>query len=462
MTVGAVALGASVLAPQAASAAVSCTYHDSGQWVSVQLDADGDQASLAVKSGVQIAVNDVPCGAATVINTDGILVGDVSAGGDTIVEIDLSGGSFAPGWTDEVVDGQIGLGGEIEMLVGLGEGSDTLLVTGSDAGASIVLGSQGINLNAGELGQDADVTLQGGGEHVIVDGGPGSDWLSGHGGAGTGYPYVWPLELHGGAGDDELQDGDRSASEGQLDGGAGNDLLLAGKYADALLGGTGDDTIVGGPGANAIDGGEGADKIDGGEGADRLAGGAGIDAIESRDGSPDSVSCGEGPDSLAVDALDTVAPDCAPPAAGGGDTESGGGDTQAGGGDAQTGGGGPAAPVLAVGVPRQSLRSVRSRGLRVLLTCSAGCRAAGRLVAAPATARRLGLGTSAASRRIGRLAPLDLTGGATSRARIRLGRKARGAMRHARTARLVLRTHAAGQAGQPVAPVRTAVRLRAG
>jgi hypothetical protein len=181
--IGALALAASIAAPQAASASVSCTYDAGFHWVSVKLDAGGDHASIAVTPDQKIAVEGVACGAATVNNTDTIFVGDLSAGGDTKVEIDTSSRSFVPGWTDE------GLDGEIEWVVGLGDGADTLLLTGRDQGASIVLGTQGVNLNADELGTDADVTLSDV-DKAVVRGGPGSDWISGHGDAGTGAPYT--------------------------------------------------------------------------------------------------------------------------------------------------------------------------------------------------------------------------------------------------------------------------------
>ena len=588
ITIGAVALAAVAAAPQAASASVSCSYDAGGHWVSVKLDADGDRAQIAVDPALRIAVGGLPCGAATVGNTDSIFVGDLSAGGATKVAIDASSRSF----------------GAIEWVVGLGGGSDTLAVLGGTKRAAIVLGTDGINLNADELGADADVSLFDV-DNVHVFGGPGPDWISGHGGAGTSNPYTGALSVYGGAGDDELEGGEIDNWQTYLDAGAGDDLLVAGSKGAGLMGGAGDDTIVGGAGldeavythapsgvqvdlaaagpqdtggagidtisgvemvggsdfgdvlkgdelgnglyggwgddvleggggaddldgnkgadmlrpgagngdvleggdgedtaayddqpapvsvdlrldgvaqhpqgagaqtlhgiegvlgspfadrlvgsagANAIDGGAGADVIDGGEGADRLAGGAGIDAIESRDASADSVSCGEGPDNLAVDPLDTVAPDCAPPPPGGGDGLPGG--------DGQPGGSEPSAPVLTVRVPRQSLRSALTRGLRVELTCSAACRASGRLTLPRAVATRLGIGRRAASR-IGRLAPVDLAAAAPVARRIRLSRAARAAARGARVLRVSLRAHAVDGAGRAAAPVRRTVRLRA-
>ena len=218
---------------------------------------------------------------------------------------------------------------------------------------------------------------------------------------------------------------------------------------EGVVGSPFDDRLIGSAAPNAIDGGAGADTIDGGEGADRLAGGGGIDAIESRDTSADSVSCGEGPDNLAVDSLDTVAPDCAPPRSG---------------------------PAVACPAAARRWRPGRARARRqraapvaalgsgartpVALTCSTACRAGGRLALAPAAARRLGIGRRAASH-VGRLAPVDLAAGDPVERRIRLTRTARRALRDAHRVALVLRAHALDDAGRAAAPLRLPVKLRA-
>jgi hypothetical protein len=103
---------------------------------------------------------------------------------------------------------------------------------------------------------------------------------------------------------------------------------------------------------------------------------------------------------------------------------------------------------------------VLTRGLRVVLSCSTGCRASGRLLADLATARRLGLGTSAASRTLGRLRPLALTAGSPRRTRVRLTRAGRRALLHARSARLALSARAIDQSGRTSAPVRRTVTVR--
>ena len=74
------------------------------------------------------------------------------------------------------------------------------------------------------------------------------------------------------------------------------------------------------------------------------------------------------------------------------------------------------------------------------------------------TARRLGLHTTAA-RKLGRLAPVALAGGAAHRVPVRLSRAARHALRHARTARLVLRVRAVDDAGRAAKPARNRIKL---
>ena len=300
---------------------------------------------------------------------------------------------------------------------------------------------KGTAANESFLGQGGDDVLEGRGGPDSLYGGDGADVL--RNGAGTGM-------LLGG-------DGEDTAAYDDAVGPVTLDLGLMGvqqsptasgiQFLDGIedvIGSPFADRLTGSKGANAIDGRGGADAIDGRAGSDRLGGGAGIDTVESRDGAPDFISCGAGPDKIAKDAIDALAPDCAPTAPGSGPRPVGGVP------------GPPAAPVLSLAVPRQSLRRVLARGLRVTLTCSTACRAGGRLFLARAAARRLGI-----ARRVGRLAPVDLAAGDPRAVRVRLTPAARAALRRARVVRLALRVHGADAAGQAAAPVSRAVRLRA-
>ena len=382
-------------------------------------------------------------------------------GGENPYGAMLQGGSG----NDQLIAGSLG-----DIMEG-GPGDDT--ITGSPNAtdvASFVNAPAGVHVdlsiagpqNTGGAGVDTytNVDWLWGSEHDdVLKGTADSTLIYGHGGDDVLEGREGVDYLHGDAGDDTLRNG---TGEGVLTGDDGEDTVayddIAGPVTvdlsregapqsptgaepqtlsgiEDVIGSPFDDRLFGSAGANAIDGGAGADTIDGRGGSDRIGGGAGIDALESRDGEPDFISCGEGPDAIAADPIDNLAPDCVPPAG--------------------PGGGEPAAPVLGISVPHQSLRSVRAHGLRVELTCSAACRAGGRLVLGRAAARRLGI-----ARRAGRLGAVDLAAGSPTERQIRLTRAARRALRHARRARLTLRAHAADTAGRPAAPVRTLVKLR--
>lgn len=91
-------------------------------------------------------------------------------------------------------------------------------------------------------------------------------------------------------------------------GGGGSQGSPAG--SGAITGTDGADTLVGTPGNDEIRGWKGNDRIDGGPGEDSLYGGADDDHISANDGARDMLDCGSGNDSVDVDSLDSVAPDC--------------------------------------------------------------------------------------------------------------------------------------------------------
>ena len=100
-----------------------------------------------------------------------------------------------------------------------------------------------------------------------MNGGAGSDTLSGLGGKDT---------IDGGYGNDVI---DGRVGSDRLDGGAGHDIVSGGENNDYIFGGFGDDTLNGDNGDDSIFGEIGEDLIDGGEGSDFIDGGNNNDII---------------------------------------------------------------------------------------------------------------------------------------------------------------------------------------
>lgn len=93
-------------------------------------------------------------------------------------------------------------------------------------------------------------------------------------------------------------------------GSTGYRLLKGTTQADTINGGPTADRIYGFGGNDRLAGKNGNDLLVGGAGRDALSGGAGNDKIHARDGGADTVSCGPGVDTVAVDRVDTVSRDC--------------------------------------------------------------------------------------------------------------------------------------------------------
>ena len=126
----------------------------------------------------------------------------------------------------------------------------------------------------GGKGNDAIITGAG---MDIVRGGSGDDGISGGGAGDTLFGGIGADIIGGGDGDDNIM------------GEVGNDLLQGGTGADSIDGGDDDDTILGEAGADNLLGGSGNDNIDGGADNDTIDGGAGNDTIVGMDGSDNVV-----------------------------------------------------------------------------------------------------------------------------------------------------------------------------
>ncbi|MDO9712745.1 hypothetical protein [Paracraurococcus lichenis] len=199
-----------------------------------------------------------------------------------------------------------------EFRVASGEGNDTVHLSpldvdaaaatdptfGSAVAASLTRGYAGWSSSAWvDLGGGADVFSVGGEIRTTVAGGDGDDWIAGGQRSDV---------LAGGPGADTLSGGasspDMYASD-QLDGGAGDDLLLAAEEASgALNGGDGNDTLYGSHLSDTITGGAGDDALfgDGAGGApgggDLLEGDAGNDQLTGSGGSDTALYAGRAAD----------------------------------------------------------------------------------------------------------------------------------------------------------------------
>jgi len=215
------------------------------------------------------------------------------------------------------------LGGEGNDFMSGGTGDDTMRGGPGDDGAGGGTGNDSI------YGEDGNDTLDGGDGDDTVLGGPGDDTIVEKG-------FGDDKELNGGPGNDVIRGGRGSdrlilGEEGddqlfgetgseRIIGGDGNDLIDGGRAGDRLEGENGEDTIKGDAGNDHLYGGRGNDKLDGGSGTDELFGheendelvggngpdlidgGPGDDTIRAADDSADTVNCGDGNDTVYVEA----------------------------------------------------------------------------------------------------------------------------------------------------------------
>lgn len=141
-----------------------------------------------------------------------------------------------------------------------------------DQQATVTLTYTVRDANGGESTGAATVTVDGYTEYNIVEGGDGDDVL-----IATGRKDM----IDGGDGDDRLSAG---GGNDMVDAGAGNDRVIAGEGNDDVDGGSGNDVLMGGAGNDLLYGGAGNDELSGGSGDDVLAGGSGNDVLTGGSG----------------------------------------------------------------------------------------------------------------------------------------------------------------------------------
>lgn len=190
-----------------------------------------------------------------------------------------------PEW--QITTGQPGAdtinGSDVNDQINGGAGDD--LIFGGFGGDQLFGGAGADTID----GQSGDDTLHGGDDNDSLVGGSGHDQIFGHNGADTLLGGDGDDSLVGSAGNDVLlgQDG-ADALHGDL----GDDVLQGGRGADTLFGGWGNDTISGVVDDPDVPGIQDLDE------GDYLNGGGGDDLILA--GRDDIISTGDGADTVAL------------------------------------------------------------------------------------------------------------------------------------------------------------------
>jgi Ca2+-binding RTX toxin-like protein len=265
-----------------------CAFDDATGVVTIHLPVQDDPSVPVVlsRAGVAVIVDGAPCGDATVTTAESIVVDGEPQAVDVghAFEIDLSGGPFAPGRTDEG-DGTSEIGmtvdtgpsaGDQVTIVG-GEGAETILLDGRemnlDGAVDDVPDVLLLHLNDAYYDESSSVSE----DHLALRLGAGDDEA-----AVTGRNADTPvyIEVRAGEGDDRV-----GAQVGRVWGGAGDDRLVATRMFAYYSGGAGDDVLrtTGQAHAN-FSGGRGRDLLVGGEVGDYLTGGMGDDVVRGRAG----------------------------------------------------------------------------------------------------------------------------------------------------------------------------------
>ena len=218
---------------------------------SVALSLDG----AVDPRGIVVTPADPSCagfntGTVTTIQVNG-------SGGNETVTIDQTGTAPFPHQNTVSID------------LALGDGADSVVITGQSTADAIGFGANGISLDAGGT---PDVTGLGTVERPTVNAGGGDDTVSGREDGGLGGVFATALSIDGEAGNDALTGGD---ANDEISGGSGIDTLRGGAGGDTLDGGSDGDVVSGGDASDVVMGSTGSDQLKGGDGGDALDGGAG-------------------------------------------------------------------------------------------------------------------------------------------------------------------------------------------
>jgi Ca2+-binding RTX toxin-like protein len=261
------------------------------------------QRATIKRSGDAILVKGQPCDGATVFNTDLIRFIAIEPDRSQEMKVNLAGGPFGPGLTDEG-DG----GSEIEFEIDTGFGGDTIVVVGTASSDHFVAGHLGVNLNADEPVEDLDIP-----RGAVLAGRGGDDLLDVNGSPATGVSSF--ASVRAGGGKDTLIASGGDGGGSRYDGGRGYDLidfsnmscsietspsgdvlascnveaiddhvvgieeLIGTPYDDFMSAPDTDDVYRGKGGNDTIHGNGGNDLLDGGAGTDDCAGGTGNDTL---------------------------------------------------------------------------------------------------------------------------------------------------------------------------------------
>lgn len=200
-----------------------------------------------------------------------------------------------PSQTVTLTNGVVSVPGTAaDDTISLTVGANQLQVTVDGQATSFPL-TQVLLVDVNGLGGDDSITVALGVPAVYVNGGGGNDTIVASNNADD--------TLRGGNGNDSVS-GSGDGNE-LLQGAAGSDTLVAGAGRDTLVGGAGPDSLIGGAGVDLLEGGGGSDTLVGGGPHSTLSGGAGTDSILGG-GNNQLLSGGAGNDTITGNPTDTI------------------------------------------------------------------------------------------------------------------------------------------------------------